>query len=155
MGRSADLVHATAVINARQTARIIRIIDDVVPANARIALLGMAYKAGTPVIEEFAGIDLSRCLVNAGYAVVVHDEKALDAARVLLGGTVIYAETLAKAISGADLIVILTPAAGYSELATLTFGPPPPIVIDCWRLLSASDAAGRFRLIHLGRAAAG
>ena len=46
---------------------------------AKVALLGLSYKADTHIIEKSHSIMLAKTLVAAGYQVALHDPAALDA----------------------------------------------------------------------------
>jgi len=72
---------ATRAINERQLERVTRIVARRTDGNARIAVLGLAYKPDTGVIEHAQGLMLAAALEKMGRRVVVHDPLALDAAR--------------------------------------------------------------------------
>ncbi|EKD47411.1 MAG: hypothetical protein ACD_66C00076G0002, partial [uncultured bacterium] len=80
----------------------------------RIAILGLAFKAGTDDIRESIGIDYARRLIKDGVDVVVHDTYALGNARAQLSG-VEFAESIANAVKGSDAVIITTDAQEYKS----------------------------------------
>jgi UDPglucose 6-dehydrogenase len=116
---------ATQAINLQQTARLV---EKIVSAGARrVAVLGLAYKPGTPVYEESAGLKLVEALTEAGIDVMAHDPQArppgiqqLDDAELL--------------IAWADLVVVTTPWQEYGPLARRA-EQRGKAVIDPWGVL--------------------
>lgn len=105
---------------------------------ARVALLGLAYKPGTPVVEESQALELAQRLAEAGYAVKVHDPEALEEARQVLGPRVSYHQEPEECLREVDAVVLATPWPLYSrlEVAKIANGPNGrPVIVDCWRLL--------------------
>ncbi len=102
----------------------------------RIALLGLAFKAGTDDTRESPAVALAGRLLAGGAVVVGYDPEASDAARRELPGLVI-AGSAAEAIGGADAVVVATEWPEFAALdwpglhATLR----TPLVIDGRRLL--------------------
>jgi UDPglucose 6-dehydrogenase len=74
----------------------------------RIALWGLAFKAGTDDMREAPSLTLIAALLDEGMSICVHDPAASDHARALLGNRIDYAETNYEALSGADALVVVT-----------------------------------------------
>ncbi|HKC79744.1 MAG TPA: UDP-glucose/GDP-mannose dehydrogenase family protein [Gemmatimonadaceae bacterium] len=74
----------------------------------RIALWGLAFKAGTDDLREAPSLTLIDALLEEGVTICAHDPAALDHARVLLGNRIDYAETNYEALAGADALVVVT-----------------------------------------------
>jgi UDPglucose 6-dehydrogenase len=149
-GVEADLAIAADAINARQSERLCAIVRERVRKGARVAILGLAYKAGTPVIECSPGIMFAAALAQAGYKVVVHDPMALDPARSVLQAEVGYAASAREAIEGVDGVIVATPWPEYRGIDPAWFLEPRCLVIDCWRILP-EHIAKKVELIYLGR----
>jgi UDPglucose 6-dehydrogenase len=81
VGVEASLATATHAINERQLERVTKIVTGRTGAKECIAVLGLAYKPDTGVIEHAQGLMLAAALEKMGRRVVVHDPLALDAAR--------------------------------------------------------------------------
>jgi UDPglucose 6-dehydrogenase len=74
----------------------------------RIALWGLAFKAGTDDMREAPSLTLISALLDEGVSICAHDPAAADHARALLGNRIDYAETNYEALSGADALVVVT-----------------------------------------------
>ena len=74
----------------------------------RVAVWGLAFKAGTDDMREAPALTLIEALLEEGVSVCAHDPAALDHARSLLGNRIDYAETNYEALVGADALVVVT-----------------------------------------------
>ncbi len=150
VGTRADIAEATDDVNRRQVQRVIDRIVGAVEPGARVAVLGLAYKPDTPVVDESPGVAVAEGLVVADLAVGVFDPLATDGARKVLGDRVTYHDDAWAAVDGAAAVVLATP---WPEFAKLSFAPVdaggPMLVVDCWRLLESDHAAGS-AVVHIG-----
>ncbi len=69
---------------------------------------GLAFKPETDDVRQSAAIHTVRRLVAAGARVRVYDPVAMVAARVELGESVVWAETMYDAARGADALILAT-----------------------------------------------
>ncbi len=74
----------------------------------RIALWGLAFKAGTDDMREAPSLTLIDALLDEGVSICAHDPAATEHARALLGNRIDYAETNYEALPGADALVVVT-----------------------------------------------
>jgi UDPglucose 6-dehydrogenase len=74
----------------------------------RLALWGLAIKAGTDDMREAPSLMLIDALLEEGASICAHDPAALNNARTLLGNRIDYAETNYEALPGADALVVVT-----------------------------------------------
>ena len=72
-------------------------------------MLGLAYKPGTGVVEESAGIALAGLAGGAGYDVHVYDPVVTDAAQPALGRRGHRCASSAEVFERCDVVVIATP----------------------------------------------
>jgi len=137
VGQRADVAEATDTVNRRQVERIAGLAHRLAgPAPARIAVLGMAYKPDTDVVEQSQGVMIAAALADAGHAVMIADPCALAAASAVLGERVTPFGDAAAAIAAASCVVIATPAAAFRALPAQAFATGPRrVVLDCWRVL--------------------
>lgn len=140
MGVSADLPQTVDRLNRRQPGRIATLVEQLgIEKKQRIAVLGLAYKPNTNVVDESQGIAIARQLVEKGFQVSVFDPVATESAKVLLGNAVEYASNVADCVRGAAAIVIATDwpefRSVYFQTASAT---PRPQIIDGWRLLRST-----------------
>ena len=129
------LAQATDAYNRSILNRIAGKIQEQVPNGARVAILGLAYKADTDVIDESPGLQLAERLADLGLHPVVYDPLALDNARRVLGNMVEYAPSVESAVANTDLVVIANRDREFESLALGHAIGTPPRVLDAWRLL--------------------
>jgi UDPglucose 6-dehydrogenase len=126
-------------LNAGRTERLAEVVQEA--GKGTVGILGMAYKPGTPVCEESAGLRLAERLLGLGRDIIVYDPLALEEARAVLGDSVAYAESETECIERADIVVLMHPVGNHVDPSTA------PIVIDPWRLLAFNGPrAGYFPL---------
>jgi len=151
VGGSADLALSTDAINRRQIARLIELIEDLIPASGTVAVLGLSYKPDTPVIEESQGVMLAKALDDSGFAVVAHDPMATAPAKSVLGDTARFFATAREAVSMADATVIITPWVEYAAIAPDWFRDGRTrFIVDCWRQLTPELFGDHCHVVYLG-----
>lgn len=155
LGAGAEIAAATDTVNRRQVERVVAIVRAARPPEASVAVLGMAYKPGTPVIEQSQGVMIAERLTEAGYRVLLSDPLALENTAAALGEGVVAVSDPASAIAHADVVIIAAPMPTYSTLRADHFAQRTgrKAVIDCWRILDAGIAAVA-DVIEIGRAPA-
>ena len=125
-------------------------------AGKTVAVLGLAFKAGTDDMREAAALDLIPELQARGARVRAYDPEAMDVARGLLPD-VRFCRDAYEAAAGADAVVVLTewPAFAKLDLARLRQAARRPMLID-FRNLFAPEAiaAAGFDYVSLGRSVA-
>ncbi len=111
----------------------------------RIALLGLAFKAGTDDVRTSPALALARRFIDAGADVVGHDRLASTHAKASVPGITIANDPYA-AIDGAHCVVIGTEAEEYAalDLGRVRDLAAYPIVVDGRNVLDpdAASAAG-------------
>lgn len=152
VGASPLLAEATDNLNHKQVARLSAKTATLAGPKASVAVLGMSYKPGTPVIEESQGVMLARALAEEGRAVTIFDPMAADAAKAVLPSWVERAETLEAAVSKADLIIITTAWEEFRTIpvSALTRADKQATVLDCWRVLDTATYGDVVALHYLG-----
>ena len=152
VGARPDLAEATHALNQYQVERLLALVQRHADPSTHVAVLGMSYKPDTPVIEESQGVLLAARLAQAGYRVTVYDPAATDAATALLGSAVQGAGSMADCVRDAGLIVLATPWAEFTRLRPADFrnGGQPPVIIDCWRILTRESFGDSVRILYPG-----
>ncbi|HJP61627.1 MAG TPA: UDP-glucose/GDP-mannose dehydrogenase family protein [Gemmatimonadaceae bacterium] len=106
-----DVLSAVDATNERQK-RILGVkIKDALGPNLegkKIALWGLAFKAGTDDMREAPALTLIETLLEAGVSVCAHDPAAIDQARAILGDKIEFADNGYESLAGADALVIVT-----------------------------------------------
>lgn len=82
-----------------------------------VAVLGLAFKAGTSDTRKSSGIALANTLVGAGATVVAFDPKAIEEARHTLDESVVVEASLDEALASADVALVAT---DWPEFVSLT-----------------------------------
>lgn len=99
----------------------------------RLAVLGLAFKAGTDDVRESPAVDMVKAFCKEGCDVVAYDPAGMENAKKLLANTNIsYADDIYAAAKGADAIVILTnwDEFGKMDLQRVKNALRFPIIID-------------------------
>lgn len=153
LGAQPTLAEATDTLNHAQIDRLRSKITQIAGKQASVAVLGMSYKPGTPVIEESQGVMLARALSDEGRRVAIFDPMAADAAKAVLPEAVERAYSMETAIIDVDVIVITT---GWEEFRALPIAAlarlgKKAVVLDCWRMLDPDTYASVVELHYLGK----
>ncbi len=136
VGAPWDLAAATDRMNDGLAERIADQVAAVTASGDTVAVLGLAYKDNTPVVEESAGAKVAAALVDRGRVVVVHDPIA-DASHSAILRKVTYrqADDLLSAVTGASALVIVGDDPVYDSIPGLPLSDGVTVV-DCWRRLA-------------------
>lgn len=122
------------------------------PKGANVAVLGLAYKPLSHVIEESPGVYLCRALSEAGYRVIGHDNLAAPYAEVPLKSHALVTDSLDDALKDADVVLVTTTDKSYTSLTAdaLLRGRQTVTVIDFWRCLKHLGTDPRIRYVPVG-----
>ena len=140
-GVEADLAIATDRINRRQTHALVERILDRAGKEARVAILGLTYKAFTPVTEEGFGYLLAHELLSVGVPVSVYDPRA-DAEPA----GVHRMESAEACIAEADVVVVATPWPEFAEIKHVD----SELLFDYWRIIPDSALSPSTRVVYPG-----
>jgi UDPglucose 6-dehydrogenase len=142
-------------LNRSVPRRVVAMIEELAPKPRRVAVLGLAYKAHTNVVDESQGIAIALQLADKDFEVSVFDPVAIEPARSHLGGAVQYAASVADCVRGAAIIVIATGWPEFSSVFQQTENSKPrPTIIDGWRMLRGSIPSSdgiAYRGVGIGR----
>ena len=111
VGLPFDILEAVERVNARQKQILLERLREAFRgelAGKRVAVWGLAFKAGTDDMRESPSIELIEGLLAAGATVQAHDPKAIETARQVFGDRVTYATDPYSAARGADALAIVT-----------------------------------------------
>ena len=102
------LLRSVVEANEAQFARIVdKVASRVALPGARIALLGLAFKAGTDDLRDSPALEIARRLVEGGAAVHAYDPAIRSCAATTAAGIVVTADAYA-ACEGASALVVAT-----------------------------------------------
>jgi UDPglucose 6-dehydrogenase len=113
-----SLLQATLAINREQIDRSVDRIERRLGTlkEARVGVLGLAFKPQTDDVRESPAIALIERLLAKGALVTAHDPVATATAGRRLGGRVTFAQTAFEAASGADVLAVATDWNEYKQL---------------------------------------
>lgn len=142
LGVDSRLLKANDDFNRRLSSRYVEKLQPYLAKGVTVAVLGLAYKPLSHVIEESAGIYLCRALSEAGYRVIGHDNLAAPHAAVALKAHALVTDSLDAALKDADVVLVTTTDKAYTSLTAeaLLHGRPQITVIDFWRCLKGTLA---------------
>jgi UDPglucose 6-dehydrogenase len=122
-------------------------------AGARIALLGLAFKANTDDVRESPALSLARYLREAGAVVVGTDPRAIDKA-TRADPDLLTAASVAEAVAGADAALVATEWGEFADLdwTDLATRMAGDLVYDTRDIVAADEVrAAGLRYASLGR----
>ncbi|WP_221032923.1 nucleotide sugar dehydrogenase [Actomonas aquatica] len=123
------------------------------PKGANVAVLGLAYKAHSHVIEESPGILLCKALSEAGYRVIGHDNLAAPYAETALKMSSLVTDSLEEALKDAQVVLITTNDPDYLALTAdqVARDQDSVTIVDFWRTLGHLAEDSRVRYLPMGR----
>lgn len=143
---------AVTQINDELVDRLVATITKLVAHPGPVAILGLAYKPGTHIVEESTALLVARRLAKAGYALRLHDPLAVKLASHELHGLGQLCASPYQAAYGARIVALMTEWPEYAALdwARLEqMAGPDPWLLDCWRI-AKTVPWHRFSYVALG-----
>jgi UDPglucose 6-dehydrogenase len=149
VGEALRFLHEVDLINQRRRQKVVEIAADLLDRPAgpagpdlsglRIAILGASFKPNSDDVRDSPALSVVRRLARTGADVAVYDPEGMaNAERELPDVT--YSKTLTDAVTGADLVCVLTAwdEFRYVEPAALADLVTTPRVIDGMNFLDAA-----------------
>lgn len=156
-GSPVRLVETTVSINdARKKAmadRVVKALDGDLKGKT-VALLGLTFKPNTDDMRDAPSLDVAPALIAAGATVQAFDPEGMKEAAHLLPG-VIFREGPYDAVTGADVVVILTEWDQFRalDLDRVKLLLKQPVMVDLRNVYRPDDMRARgFRYTSIGRA---
>jgi len=151
-GMDAFLAKATDRANEDHLKRVVNRILPIVKKNNsnNVAVLGLAYKPNTPVIEESPAIKIIEELIKNGINVIVYDPLAIDNCRSLFGNKVQYASSIKECFANSSICLITTPDNEFKSIDSSYIKNIPTVIIDCWRVLDKERLGANVNYLALG-----
>jgi UDPglucose 6-dehydrogenase len=153
LGAPAFVAEATDNANRDGIGRLADIVEERLPEGGTAAVLGLSYKPNTDVVDESPGLLLLSELTARGVDALGYDPAAMGNARRLVGDSVRLGESLADAVSAADVIVLATAWDEFKNVdaALLERDGRRRVVVDCWRVLPADEIGQVADYVVLGK----
>jgi UDPglucose 6-dehydrogenase len=154
VGAGADIAVTTDTVNCVPLRRLVELVGDAAQPESTVAVLGLAYKPQSHVIERSQGLEAALAIAASGIRVVCYDPLARDTARNELKDKALVLDSMRACLDQSDIVVIANPDPEFAVLTPEDFPErsPPVQVIDCWRLLRvplAGSARVHYRAIGL------
>ena len=147
-----DVIKENAVRKKQMAGRILNMVKDI--EKPKIALLGLAFKNGTDDCRESPAMEILDELLKNEVQITVYDPKAMANAQKILGDKVAYAHDMYDALTGSDVLAILTEWDDFKELdlARTAQSMRHKNIVDCRNLLSPEQALQHgFKYQGIGR----
>ena len=154
LGSNSELLEANDQYNRKLSRRFVDKIKPIVKGANTVAVLGLAYKPLSHVVEESPGVHLATAMADAGYRVVAYDPLANASAQTPLQYHALIAESVAACLKDADVVLVTTPDDAFKALtpADLLRDRTSVTVVDFWRCLSdAVIGAEGIHYVPIGR----
>jgi len=146
------LAKATDKVNRLQIENIIENVIKYMPKdNGSVAILGLAYKPDTPVIEESPSIKLVEKLLREDVEIIIYDPLAVNNAKAYFGDNLLYASSIEECFSHASVCVVTTQTEEFKSIDNSYIVHNPTTIIDCWRMLNPKDFNKDVIYIPLGK----
>ncbi|MGI8759708.1 MAG: UDP-glucose dehydrogenase family protein [Jatrophihabitantaceae bacterium] len=122
--QAVSFLHEVDAINLRRRARTVEIGLDLVDGTYEgrdVAVLGAAFKPDSDDVRDSPALDVAAAIAARGATVRVYDPQAMGPARRRhpeLG----YADSLAAAVRGADIVLLLTEWAEFRSMSPALIG---------------------------------
>ena len=155
-GVDLEIMQAAQQVNASMPGYILEKLNTTLPhelKGSRVAVLGLAFKAGTSDTRKSPGVALANTLSRVGAAVTAYDPKANEEAAHDLKRDVRIADTLEEALENVDAIVLATEWPDLLQKPDFyTSRTDARIIVDAInRLDKHSYASAGFQYIGVGR----
>jgi len=157
VGAPTPMLDAVLAVNRARPGQVLRLLDEALGglAGRELAVLGLAFKAGTDDVRASSGLAATNALVAAGARVRVHDP-LVGPGRVDLPAGVVHATSAEAALAGADGVLIATAWPEYRDLdwAAAAASMRRPLVLDGRNALRRHAWPEAVTYIPIGRAPA-
>jgi UDPglucose 6-dehydrogenase len=153
LGVDSRILQVNDDYNRGLSKRYVEKLQSHLPKGATVAVLGLAYKPLSHVIDESPGIYLCRALSEAGFRVIGHDNLAAANAEVALKLTALVTDSLDEALKDAEVVLVTTMDRSYTSLTpdAILRGRKSVTVVDFWRCLKHLAADPRIHYVPIGR----
>jgi UDPglucose 6-dehydrogenase len=153
LGSRADLSEVTDVTNRALPERMMKKLRGLVRRGTTVAILGLAYKPQSHVIEESQSIEMAWSMFKAGARVVAYDPLARDAAHTEFRGQILMLDRVEDCLAQAEVVLVMTPDPEFKRLTANDFPSSNLVtVVDFWRVLEGPlSQATHIRYWPVGR----
>lgn len=158
-GVEVPVIRATIESNEHQFVHVMEIIERACSESgkklddAKIAIWGLAFKAGTDDVRDSPAIEVVRRLIANNSTISAFDPQANENARKVLGGLKIL-DGMYDVLEDADLLVVLTEWSDFVEadFQKVKDSMASPVIVDTRNVIDFHEVANLdFKIHGLGR----
>jgi UDPglucose 6-dehydrogenase len=137
LGTRAGLADTTDNENRSLAEKTAERLRPMIRGGETVAVLGLAYKPFSHIVEESQGMYLANALSRAGARVIAYDPLASEMAHIDLHGEIVILDSIKDCLSQAEVVLITTPDPVFKALTPSDFESEKSqvTVIDFWRIL--------------------
>ena len=119
----------------------------------KIAVLGLAFKAGTSDVRKSPGVSIANSLSEAGSVVIAHDPEANQEASHDLRRNITLVTSAKEALKSADAVIIATDWPEYAQFTAVAFKKymTSPTIVDALNTYSDIENDTDITYIGVGR----
>lgn len=149
VGTRADLAETTDRVNRSLAEKIVQNLRTTIQRGSTVAVLGLAYKPFSHVIEESQSMYLAKALSKSGARVVAYDPLANEIARTELRDQAVVLGSIKDCLDQATVVMITTPDPVFRNIKAADFrGKSSVTVVDFWRILD-KELTGRPNICYI------
>lgn len=149
------LVDSTILVNDFQISNVISILESRLGEikGKKVAVLGLAFKAGTDDVRESVPIKLVKELINKGAYVKVYDPVAMKNSEKILKNLVYYSNSPLDCIAETDCAIIATEWEEFKKISPKDFRKlmRRPLVVDGRRIYDPKKYEEEVEFVAIGR----
>jgi len=152
--QNAELIETVERVNEFQDQHLAELVLEQAAAmrGKSVGILGLSFKANTPVITESPAIKLITRLLKHDLRIVVYDPLAMGNTKALFNEQIEYVSSAKECLECASYCVITNRLDEYRLAAENYASDRPLTILDCWRLLDPAKLSHRIRYIAWGYA---
>jgi UDPglucose 6-dehydrogenase len=159
LGLRAELAETTDAVNRSVVPKSLEKLKRELRPGSTAAVLGLAYKPHSHVLDESQGVFLAHALAQTGVRVIAYDPLSAamgfgTEAKAAMNGWLLQ-HSLQRSLDEADIVLITTPDPVFRELSASNFArlKPKVTVVDFWRILERELVGHepRIRYVPIGR----
>lgn len=139
LGIDASLAHTVDNMNRSIAQKVVKKIEPLLTENATIAVLGLAYKPFSHIIDESQGVEVAKALSKAGWRVISYDPMYKEMPINELNKNFIVLSSIEDCLKQAEAVLITTPDPAFKSLTAQHFKNEfnQVLVVDFWRILQS------------------
>lgn len=153
-GLDPSILQSILAVNDAQPLHVLELAEKAAGSlrGKKIAVLGLAFKAGTDDIRESRSIFLIQQLLERGGAVKAYDPVAMPAAKAVLDPQVEYSSSMRECIKGADVAIVMTAWRQFKALKASDYIKlmRSPVLVDARRIYDPGLYGRKLRYAAVG-----